>query len=81
MPPLGHLGGLWTPSGVTLLAGLPNAPKWPSGGLLGLLGGLGLEMLQNSSLEASWGYFAGLGPQMLQNGLLEASWGLAVQSL
>ena len=81
MPPLGHLGGLWTPSGVTLRAGPPNASKRPSGGLLGLLGGLGLEMHQNSSLEASWGYFAGLGPQMLQNGLLEASWGLAVQSL
>jgi hypothetical protein len=52
-----------------------------SGGLLGILCGLGLEMLKNSHLEAFWGYFAGLGPQMLQNRLLEASWGLVVQSL
>ena len=41
-----------------LRPGLGNAPKLPSGGFLGPFCGLGLEMLQNGLLEASWAYSA-----------------------
>ena len=47
----------------TLQAGGGNAPKPAFGGFLGLLCGLGPEMLQNGPLEASWGHFAGWGPK------------------
>ena len=51
----------WRPPGATWRAGARNASKWLSGGLLGLLCGLGPQMLQNGLLEASWGYLAGWG--------------------
>ena len=46
----------WELPGPILRPGLGNAAKWPSGGFLGLFCGLGLEMLQNNFLEASWAY-------------------------
>ena len=37
---------------------LGNAPTWPSGSFLGSFCGLGLEMLQNGLLGASWAHSA-----------------------
>ena len=48
----------WRLPGPILRPGLGNASKWPSGSFLGLFCGLGLEMLQNGLLEASWAYSA-----------------------
>ena len=50
--------GFWRLPGPILRLGLGNAPKWPSGGFLGPFCGLGLEMLQNGFLEASWAHSA-----------------------
>ncbi len=55
--PGGSKTGLWRPPGATLRPGARNPPKWASGGLLGVLSGLVLEMLEIGPPEASWGYF------------------------
>ena len=48
----------WRLPGLILRLGLGNAPKWLSGGFLNPFCGLGLEMLQNGFLEASWAHSA-----------------------
>ena len=50
---------LWTPPGRTFWAGTRNAPKLPSGDLLGQFSGLGREMLQNCPLDTSWAQVRG----------------------
>ena len=52
---------LWKLPGLTFRAGARNPSKHYSGSLLGSLFGLGAEMLQNSTLEASWAHFPGWG--------------------
>ena len=63
----------WGPPGATFRVGLGNAPKWPSGDLLGPLSELTLEMLQNGLLGDLLGPLSELGLEMLQNGLLGTS--------
>ena len=48
----------WGLPGPILRPGLGNAVKWASGGFLGSFCGLGLEMLQNGFLGASWAHSA-----------------------
>ena len=48
----------WGLPGLILRPGLGNAVKWASGGFLGSFCGLGLDMLQNGFLGASWAHSA-----------------------
>ena len=60
-----------------LRPGLGNALKSPSGGFLGPFCGLGLEMLQNGLLEASWAHSAAWAWKCCKMGF----WGLPGLSL
>ena len=64
----GFLGGLLGLPGATFRPEARNAPKRSSGGFPGALCGLRPEMLQNGSLEASWGHFLAWGPKCFKSG-------------